>query len=48
MANNDQIPAEIILSGGKSVHSEIHKFLSSTWNKEELYELWLSNHCTYF
>lgn len=41
--NNDQHPAEMILSGGISVHSEIHKFISSTWNKEETYELWVKS-----
>jgi hypothetical protein len=41
--NNDQIPAKIILSGGISVYSEIHKFISSRWNEEESYELWVKS-----
>ena len=33
----------MILSGGKSVQSEIHKHISSAWNMEELYELWVKS-----
>jgi hypothetical protein len=39
--NNDQSPAEMILSGGKSVHSENHKFIICMGNKEESYEMWV-------
>ena len=34
----DQIPAEIIKAGGRTIPSEIHKLLNSVWNKEELPE----------
>jgi hypothetical protein len=36
----DQIPAELIKAGGRIIRSEIHKFIISTWNKEELSEEW--------
>jgi len=32
----DQIPAEVIKAGGRTIHSEIHKLFNSVWNKEEL------------
>jgi hypothetical protein len=32
----DQIPAELIQAGGETLWSEIHKFINSIWNKEEL------------
>jgi hypothetical protein len=34
----DQIPAELIKTGGRTIHSEIHKLTNSVWNKEELPE----------
>jgi hypothetical protein len=36
----DQIPAELIIAGGRIIQSEIHKLIISTWNKEELPEKW--------
>jgi len=36
----DQIPAEMIKARGKTIHSEIHKLIISTWNMEELPEEW--------
>ena len=36
----DQIPAELIKAGGRTIHSEIHKLIDSIWNKEELSEDW--------
>jgi hypothetical protein len=33
-AGIDQIPAEMIKTGGIKVHSEIHTLISSVWNKE--------------
>jgi hypothetical protein len=36
----DQIPAELIKAGGRSIRSEIHKLINSIWNKEELPEQW--------
>jgi hypothetical protein len=36
----DQIPAELILAGGKTLHSEIRKFTKLIWNKEELSHQW--------
>ena len=34
----DQIPAELIKAGGIAIHPEIHKLISSIWNKKELPE----------
>jgi hypothetical protein len=36
----DQIPAELIKAGGRTIHSEIHKLIYSIWNKKELPEEW--------
>jgi hypothetical protein len=36
----DQIPAELIQSGGNTLRSEIHKLINCIWNKEELPEQW--------
>jgi hypothetical protein len=36
----DQIPAELIKAGGRTICSEIHKLINSIWNKEELPEQW--------
>jgi hypothetical protein len=36
----DQIPAELIKTGGRRIRSEIHKLINSLWNKEELPEQW--------
>ena len=38
----DQIPAELINAGGRNIFCEIHKFIISIWNKEELPEEWKS------
>jgi hypothetical protein len=32
----DQIPAKLIEAGSQSLCSEIHKFINSIWNKEEI------------
>jgi hypothetical protein len=32
----DQIPAELIQAGDKTLHSDIHNLINSIWNKEEL------------
>jgi hypothetical protein len=32
----DQIPAELIKAGGRTICSEIHNLSNSAWNKEEL------------
>ena len=32
----DQIPAEMIKAGGRTIHPESHKLINSIWNKEEL------------
>ena len=32
----DQIPAELIEAGGRTIRSEIHKPVCSIWSKEEL------------
>jgi len=36
----DQIPAELIKSGGGTIHYVIHKLINSIWNKAELPEQW--------
>jgi hypothetical protein len=36
----DQIPAEMIHAGKQTLHSEIHKLIKLTWNKEELPHQW--------
>jgi len=36
----DQIPAELIKAGGRTICSAIHKVIISIWNKEELPEEW--------
>jgi hypothetical protein len=30
----DQIPAELITAGGRTIRSEIHKLITSIWKKE--------------
>jgi hypothetical protein len=36
----DQIPAEMIKAGGRTIRFEIHKLIICIWNKEELPEEW--------
>jgi hypothetical protein len=36
----DQIPAELIQTGGNTLCSEIHKLINCIWKKEELPEQW--------
>jgi hypothetical protein len=36
----DQIPAELIKAGGRTIHCVIHKLIIAIWNKEELPEEW--------
>jgi len=36
----DQIPAELIKTGGGTICLEIHKLITSVWKKEELPEDW--------
>ena len=36
----DQIPAEIIKAGGRTLRSQIHELINSIWNMEELPEQW--------
>jgi hypothetical protein len=36
----DQIVAELIQAGGKTLHSEIQKHIISIWNEEELQQQW--------
>jgi hypothetical protein len=36
----NQIPAELIMAGGETLHSEIHKLICSIWNKEKLPKQW--------
>jgi hypothetical protein len=35
---SDQIPAELIQTGGETLLSEIHKLVNSVWNKEKLHD----------
>ena len=37
---NDQIPAEMIKAGVRTIYLEIHKLISSIWKKEKLPEDW--------
>jgi hypothetical protein len=37
---SDQIPAELIQTGGETLRSEIVKLVNSIWNKEELPDQW--------
>jgi hypothetical protein len=36
----DQIPAELIKAGGRTIRCAIHKLIIAMWNKEELPEEW--------
>ena len=36
----DQIPAELITTVCRTIHSPIHKLINSIWNKKELPEQW--------
>jgi hypothetical protein len=36
----DQIPVKLIKAGSETLCSEIHKFIHSMWNKEELPQQW--------
>jgi hypothetical protein len=36
----DQIPAELIKAGGRTIRCAIHKLIIAIWNKEELPEEW--------
>ena len=36
----DQIPAELIKAGGRTIHSVVHKLVNSLRNKQELPEEW--------
>jgi len=36
----EQIPAELIKAGGRTIFLEIHKLISSIWKKEKLPEEW--------
>jgi hypothetical protein len=36
----DQIPAELIKAGCRTIRYEIHKLIISIWNNEELHEDW--------
>jgi hypothetical protein len=36
----DQIPADLIKAGSRTIRSEIHKLINSIWNKEELPKQW--------
>jgi len=36
----DQTPAELIKAWGKTIRCEVHKLITSVWNKEELPDEW--------
>jgi hypothetical protein len=40
LPGTDQILPELIKVGGRTIHYEIHKLITSTWKKEELPENW--------
>ena len=40
MPGIDQIQAELIKAGGRTIRYEIRKLINSVWNKEELPEEW--------
>jgi hypothetical protein len=40
LTGSDRTLAELIQAGGKTVLSEIHEFINSIWNKEELPDQW--------
>jgi hypothetical protein len=37
----DQIPAEFIKVGGRTIRAEIHKPINSIWNIEEVPQQWM-------
>jgi hypothetical protein len=37
---SDEIPAELIQAGGKTLLSAMHKLINSVWNKKELPDQW--------
>ena len=39
----DQIPAELIKTVGRTVHSAIQKLINSIWNKKDLPEQWMES-----
>ena len=43
----DQIPAELIKAGVRTICSVVHKLINSLWNKQVLPEEWVVDHCTY-
>jgi hypothetical protein len=43
----DQIPAELIKTGGGIILSEIHKLIISIWTKEELHKEWKEPLCLF-
>ena len=38
LPGTDEISAELIKPGGRTIHTEIHKLINSIWNKEEFHE----------
>ena len=40
LPGTDQIPAELIKAGDRTIHSEIRILINSVWNKKELSEEW--------
>jgi hypothetical protein len=36
----DQIPTEMVKTGGETLYSEIHRLICCIWNKEELPQQW--------
>jgi hypothetical protein len=36
----DQISAELMKVGGRTIHPDIHKLVNSVWNKEKLPDEW--------
>jgi hypothetical protein len=43
LSGRDEIPAQLIEAGGETFPSEIHKLITSIWNKEELPDQWIES-----
>jgi mannosyltransferase OCH1-like enzyme len=41
--DTDQIAADFITAGGRTIRSEIHKLINFMWNKEEFPEQWMES-----
>jgi hypothetical protein len=44
--SSKQTLAELIQAGSETLWTDIHKFINSIWNKEELPDQWKGSYCT--